>query len=290
MNQNHNHENIEKRDGILDANKFGARKPCIYFENYKEYFKLYRDEPINLLELGVETGNSLLLWREYFSKGNIVGLDIEPCNIEDPSGRIHIYQGSQEDRNLLNLIREETAPSGFDIIIDDASHVGELTRISFWHLFENHLKAGGLYVIEDWRTGYWNTWRDGAPYKIPSLEPDQLERVYNLLGRVLRSNRITRKIFRHFLRHIAKKRFPSHQYGMVGVIKQLVDELGMDAIKSDELGERAITELQANNSFPPRFPKFREMKITPGQVFIIKSTDNDNELITDLRRHSCRRI
>src|SRR5438309_8699047 len=52
----------------------------------------------------------------------------------------------------------ETAPEGFDVIIDDCSHIGELTRISFWHLFEHHLKPGGLYVIEDWSTGYWDSW------------------------------------------------------------------------------------------------------------------------------------
>ena len=74
---------------------------------------------------------------------------------------------------------------------------------------------------------------------------------------------------------------------MVGVIKQLVDELGMDAIKIDELGERSVIELQANNPFPPRCPKFREMKITPSQVFITKSTDNDNELVTEMVRDFC---
>jgi len=37
-----------------------------------------------------------------------------------------------------------------------------LTRRSFWHFFQHHLKPGGLYVIEDWGTGYWSDWPDGA--------------------------------------------------------------------------------------------------------------------------------
>jgi spermidine synthase len=54
------------------------------------------------------------------------------------------------------VVARKTAPEGFDIIIDDASHFGDLTKIAFWHLFDNHLKPSGLYVIEDWGTGYWS--------------------------------------------------------------------------------------------------------------------------------------
>jgi hypothetical protein len=50
-------------------------------------------------------------------------------------------------------IADNVAPEGFDIIIDDASHIGELTKTAFWHLFDNHLKPNGLYAIEDWGTG-----------------------------------------------------------------------------------------------------------------------------------------
>jgi len=58
-------------------------------------------------------------------------------------------------------VRSETAPEGFDIIIDDCSHIGEFTAVSFWHLFDRHLKPGGLYVIEDWGTGYMRGTPDG---------------------------------------------------------------------------------------------------------------------------------
>jgi len=62
---------------------------------------------------------------------------------------------------FLSEVACKTAPEGFDIIIDDASHLGKLTKIAFWHLFETHLKGGGFYVIEDWGTGYWSDWPDG---------------------------------------------------------------------------------------------------------------------------------
>jgi hypothetical protein len=114
-----------------------------------------------LLELGVHEGASLLLWRDYFPHGTVAGIDIElPKNFESTE-RVHLFEGSQGDTGFLSEVARRVAPDGFDIIIDDASHMGELTRTSFWHLFDHHLKSGGLYVIEYWGTGYWDHWPDG---------------------------------------------------------------------------------------------------------------------------------
>ena len=93
-------------------------------------------------------------WRDFFRNGQIIGLDLDPASVDDPTGRIVTYQGDQADLALLDRIARERAPGGFDIIIDDASHIAALTKISFWHLFDNHLKPGGFYVIEDWRVSY----------------------------------------------------------------------------------------------------------------------------------------
>jgi len=48
----------------------------------------------------------------------------------------------------------------FDFIIDDCSHRAAETSISFWHLFHDHLRPGGIYAIEDWGTGYWSDFGD----------------------------------------------------------------------------------------------------------------------------------
>ncbi|GAG88687.1 unnamed protein product, partial [marine sediment metagenome] len=148
----------------LDAQGYDSDKGDLFWY-YEEYFEPLVDQEIKLLELGVGKGGSLLLWRDYFEKGIIVGLDMNRVHIEDPTGRIHVYQGQQQDIALLDRIAQEMAPEGFDVIIDDCSHIGELTRTSFWHLFDNHLKPGGLYSIEDWCTGYWDVSIDGRQYK-----------------------------------------------------------------------------------------------------------------------------
>ena len=89
------------------------------------------------------------------------------------------------------------------------------------------------------------------------------EAITSVAGRLYRNHRYK------------SRRFPSHDYGMVGLVKQLIDELGMDA----------ITNPQRNGPPPQRFPKFQRMEVCPGQVFIVKATEQDNELIAESLRH-----
>src|SRR6267142_1757440 len=139
-----------------------------YLRNYEHYFSELRDKEVTLFELGIKEGGSLLMWRDYFEQARIVGLDINPVPLDEENERIRTYQGAQQDTELLDRIASENAPAGFDIIIDDCAHIGVLARASFWHLFDNHLKSGGVYVIEDWGTGYWDRWVDGIRYRTPN--------------------------------------------------------------------------------------------------------------------------
>jgi cephalosporin hydroxylase len=38
-----------------------------YIEKYEEILAPYRDRPITLVEIGVESGGSLAMWAEYFA-------------------------------------------------------------------------------------------------------------------------------------------------------------------------------------------------------------------------------
>lgn len=242
-----------------------------YTARYEEHFRHLFDKPISILELGIFKGESLRMWKDMFPHGIVVGLDIDPVEIPDKSSRIHVYCGLQQDTALLDRIRSETATEGFDIIIDDASHLGELTKISFWHLFNHHLKPGGIYVIEDWRTGYWGKWPDGKQYVLHSNGKGPAHFVRNFMDSLLNklinnSHRgamadTLRKILKVLRRRISQRKFPNHDWGMVGFVKELVDELGMDMITSPERGSK----------IPKRDCKFQRMEIFPGQVFIFKS-------------------
>jgi spermidine synthase len=143
---------LAKRVDQVPISKLGLAH---YMRNYDEFLGPLRDQPLKLLELGIAEGDSLRKWAEWMPRASIVGLDIRPRIAGLDSERIATYQGEQQDRLLLDRIGREQAPEGFDVIIDDASHIGQLTRLSFWHLYQNHLKPGGFYFIEDWGTGYW---------------------------------------------------------------------------------------------------------------------------------------
>jgi hypothetical protein len=200
-----------------------------YLENYERYFGGLRTVDVRLLELGIKDGGSLLMWRDYFVSGTVAGLDINPVDIDDETGRIRTYQGRQDDPDVLERSATECAPDGFDIIIDDCAHIGVLARESFRHLFYRHLKTGGWYVIEDWGTGYWETWIDGRAYRSTTKKFRPIRyRTIRAMNRVIQGNIPVISACASLLKGIlAASQFNHHDYGMVGFVKELVDELGL---------------------------------------------------------------
>lgn len=228
-----------------DSDKIANR----YLERYDPILEPLIENNIVLLELGVHKGGSLLLWRDYFPLGTIVGIDISLSKSFQPTERIHVFEGSQADHQFLSHVANETAPDGFDIIIDDASHIGELTKNTFWHLFDNHLKPGGLYVIEDWGTGYWDDWPDGRSFDLEvylqsSLKQSPFWLFWLKVARTLHLRTPMR----------------CHSYGMVGFIKQLIDE---------QAAHDVTREMWKGKS--KRESKFESMIIMPSLVFIRKA-------------------
>ncbi|EGL66506.1 hypothetical protein AGRO_0751 [Agrobacterium sp. ATCC 31749] len=182
-------------------------KPDHYYESYERFFGSLREKPLSFFEIGVYRGESTKVFAEYFSRANIVGVDFDLHNI-DLTGfdNITLYQGDQSDAPFLTDLVERHAASGVDIIIDDASHEGCLSLATFGILFPL-LKSGGLYAIEDWGTGYWSDRPDGQAYKPLDVVGDRLV---------------------------------SHDYGMVGFVKSLVDHVaGWDTRSSFDFSEIA---------------------------------------------------
>jgi SAM-dependent methyltransferase len=199
-------------------------KPSWYYPIYARAFAQWRDADVRLLEIGVAQGGSLAVWRDWFPRGRIVGLDLHPPVLDDPS--IALYAGSQDDTALLERIARETAPEGFDIIIDDASHVGWLSAISFWYLFPQCLRPGGIYVIEDWATGFWPEWLpDGRRYR--THLPPRLDGFRAMAHRARWARRV-----RHYLGWSwPPPTIPSHRAGMVALVKQVVDAVAAPDIQ-----------------------------------------------------------
>lgn len=124
--------------------------------HYERHFAALRDQPVRVLEIGVggydsvSGGGSLKMWRRYFRRGVIFGLDcFDKSHLSGP--RLEIVQGDQNDPAQLARIGKEHGP--FDIVIDDGSHVNEHVLTSF-HALWPFVRSGGWYVIEDLWTSY----------------------------------------------------------------------------------------------------------------------------------------
>jgi hypothetical protein len=189
-------------------------KPLEYLPIYEQFLDEFRDKPFTLLEIGIWKGESLLMWAKNFPKATIVGIDIRVPFREWPKN-VFAYECDQTDFALLSTIAQTHAPSGFDVIIDDASHIGQKTGDSLKHLFNNHLKSKGIYFIEDWGTGYWSHFLDGKNLEKPlSLCDDTTA---------------------------------GHGSGMVGLVKRLVDYVGQKDITADYRGDALpIFSMQVN--------------------------------------------
>lgn len=140
------------------ANKYLSTKHSMgFFQIYEKYLKKFKNKKINILEIGVESGNSLKIWSNYFTKGKIVGLDIVKKNIQIKN--TEIFCGSQTDEAILKKIIDKYKK--FDIIIDDGSHVNKDVIKTFNFLFFS-LSENGLYFIEDIQTSYMPNWGGDA--------------------------------------------------------------------------------------------------------------------------------
>lgn len=121
---------------------FNCNKPGHFLELYEQHLK----SPKRILEIGVQTGRSLSMWKHAFPDAYIVGLDIESPSMPLEEG-IEFVKGSQLDSKLLQSLGR------FDLIVDDGAHFTGDQIHSFNTLF-NQLESGGQYVIEDLETSY----------------------------------------------------------------------------------------------------------------------------------------
>lgn len=127
-----------------------------YLDNYEKYFSEWRDKEFVFLELGVAAGNSIRMWREYFSKAKVYGIDNNPNCVMDG-----VFIGSQVDTVFLDKVLSEIGIP--NIIIDDASHYAPNTINTFKYLFPQ-MANRGYYFVEDTHCFYDETYGCAPTY------------------------------------------------------------------------------------------------------------------------------
>jgi predicted O-methyltransferase YrrM len=128
----------------------------------RHYLPIYQDaltKTERMLEIGVDRGGSLKMWREFLPEASIVGLDISPkaAQYDAPGDDGHVRIGDQTDTRFLQRVLDEFGP--FDTVLDDGGHTCKQMIKSFQYLFPR-LAPGGTYIVEDVCANYWMLYRD----------------------------------------------------------------------------------------------------------------------------------
>lgn len=146
---------------------------CFLFYKNKhlvdQYQRFWSDrksfEAHHIFELGIWDGGSVAFWFECFQPKKHVGVDVSQkgnsnyfqhyVSTRGIEERIKTYwEVNQADSEKLRQIAKKECSGSLDLVIDDASHMYEATKMSFETLFPL-LRPGGLYIIEDWGWEHW---------------------------------------------------------------------------------------------------------------------------------------
>jgi len=131
-------------------------------DKWEQYLGIYARElapllalnqPVRLLEIGVQNGGSLELWAKYMPEGSeIIGVDIDPrVGALTFEGNVRAFVADATDAAaMLAAIGDKT----FDVIIDDGSHRSPDVIATFSALY-NRLAYGGRFIVEDMHASYW---------------------------------------------------------------------------------------------------------------------------------------
>lgn len=152
------------------GNKHGTDKGPKH-HNYCEYYHSLlsplRHEPIHMVEIGVDGGESIRMWSEFFThpEAKIYGVDIHDKGVELGKGKF-IF-GDATNPNFIHDFGNGYGP--FDFICDDGSHMVDQQKDTL-RLLWPHLKPGGIWCTEDVHSSWHFPW----------CKPDEISFVHSM--------------------------------------------------------------------------------------------------------------
>lgn len=123
-----------------------------YLGIYEKYLSGYRGSPVTILEIGVNHGGSIDMWRTYLgNRCRYIGVDINPECKKFEEENVRIFIGDQSDRKFLSRLADSVGV--IDILINDGGH----SMIQQWTTFDvlyPKVAVPGVYICEDTHTSY----------------------------------------------------------------------------------------------------------------------------------------
>lgn len=113
-----------------------------YMDHYERI--LGNQSIADVLEIGVDRGNSLRTWCELFPSARVVGVDINPTCADVQTDAVVVIA----DATTAETAEALRSYAPFDVIIDDGSHQLADVKASV-ELLLPYVREGGWYAIED---------------------------------------------------------------------------------------------------------------------------------------------
>lgn len=116
-----------------------------YFDLYHRHLARFVGRQPHVMEIGVYSGGSLDMWRDYFGAGcQIYGVDLQAaCKAYERPGT-KIFIGDQGDRAFWRSLE---LPA-LDVLIDDGGHRPE-QQIATLEEMLPRMRPGGVFICED---------------------------------------------------------------------------------------------------------------------------------------------
>jgi cephalosporin hydroxylase len=142
-----------RNTGICDTDKGSSHT---YTGMYEEILSQYKNKECTLLEIGVQSGGSALLWSKYLPNAKFSFADVDPLNqmvIDMIGDKCIFHLGDAYSDYGLNAIKS-ARPEGFDVIIDDGPHTLQ-SMVECIRKYLPIVKKDGYLIIEDVQNISW---------------------------------------------------------------------------------------------------------------------------------------
>lgn len=144
-----------------------------YFPIYERFLSRWVGTDARVLEIGVFRGGGLDLLSDYLgAQVQLVGMDIDAHAADLADERFPVFIGDQSNPDHLRALNDQYGP--FDVIIDDGGHTIHQQVTSAETLFPL-LNDGGVYLIEDVHTSYWDQYLDDGERNLLDWVRDRLD-------------------------------------------------------------------------------------------------------------------
>lgn len=118
-----------------------------YLPVYHRHLEKFRGREVHIAEIGIYSGGSLLMWRDYFGdQCHIHGIDLAPETRAYEQEGIDVHIGDQADPQFWARFKANVPR--VDVVIDDGGHQAH-QQIAALRALLPHITAGGVYICED---------------------------------------------------------------------------------------------------------------------------------------------